>query len=74
MAIGRDRSAGGNEIPKRKVWQMNGEDPLEEIERRSDAIRLFSQDIGSGTSGGRLFVAGRETPVLSSQQGARMES
>ena len=33
MAIGRDLLAGNNEIPKRNVWYMNLEDPLEEVER-----------------------------------------
>ena len=40
MVIGRDLLAGNNEIPKRNVWYMNLEDPLEEVERRLDVIRL----------------------------------
>ena len=59
-----------------KVWYWNGEDPLEEIERRFAAIMLH-YDIDPGEVGGRLFVnSGRDTPIVlatTTKTGTRIE-
>jgi len=63
MAIGRDLLNGGAPIPKRKVWYLNPEDPVDELERRTDAV-LLHYGINAEELGGRLFIAGRKTPVV----------
>jgi AAA domain len=63
MVIGRDLLHGGNPIPKKVVWYINAEDPLEELERRLDAICLH-YGVKAEELGGRFLLSGRETPVV----------
>jgi hypothetical protein len=62
MACGRNLLTG-HAIPTRRVWYWNGEDPLEELQRRVQAICLHygltEQDLG-----GRLFLdSGRKQRI-----------
>lgn len=66
MAIGRDLFQGGAEIPigPIKVWLHNGEDPLDELQRRFGAAMqhygITPEDLGD-----RLRVtSGRDVPIM----------
>jgi hypothetical protein len=63
MASGRPLL--GHPVRRRlKVWYFNGEDPLEEIERRIAAI-CQHYDIGRDELEGHLFInSGRDTPLI----------
>lgn len=46
------------------VWLWNGEDPMDELERRIAAASLY-YGVEQDTCGGRLFVnSGRDTPIV----------
>lgn len=66
MAVGRDLLQGGEALPVGpiKVWLHNGEDPMEELQRRFAAViqhyGITREDIAD-----RLRVtSGRDTPIL----------
>ena len=54
MACGRDLVTG-KPIEPRSCWYWNGEDPLEELQRRVQAITL-SYDLTDADFGGRLYL------------------
>jgi hypothetical protein len=65
MVTGRDllNVRGGAPAQPIRVWYWNGEDPLEETERRIAAACLYYK-ITPADIGGRLFIdSGRDTPV-----------
>src|SRR5258708_34331701 len=54
----------GNKIQTRAVWYWNGEDPLEELQRRVQAIALH-YGLTEGDLGGRLFLdSGRQQRIV----------
>src|SRR5262249_5304248 len=68
MARGRDL-IGAKPIAPLRVWVWNGEDPLDELERRVTAAAIRF-NIGREDIGDRLFVdTGREMPIVLAKQG-----
>lgn len=67
MATGRDLLGVKLREPLR-VWYWNGEDPLDEIERKVAAICLH-YGITEDDLGGRLFInSGRDHPIIIAQE------
>src|SRR5205085_78361 len=61
-AAGRDLITGAT-MPRRRVWYWNGEDPLEELQRRIQAIALH-YGLTADDLGDRLFIdSGRNQRV-----------
>ncbi len=64
MVTGRGLLNGKATDRRFRVWYWNGEDPLEETERRVAAICL-RYGITAADIGGRLFLnSGRDTPII----------
>lgn len=68
MATGRALILGMNPHKPLRVWLWNGEDPLEELERRVLAA-MIRFGISEADIGGRLFLSsGRDVPICIGQQ------
>lgn len=69
LAMGTGRNLVGSDVPRPlNVWIWNGEDPLEEMERRvAAAARHYG--ITPADCPGRLFLnSGRDTPIIVARQ------
>jgi len=70
MAVGRDLITG-KAIEPRTCWYVNLEDPMEELQRRIQAIAL-RYDLTEGDFGGRLFLdSGRQQRIVIAQDDRR---
>jgi hypothetical protein len=63
IAIGRDLLDGSKPIDRLRVWYWNGEDPLEEIERRIAAICVYYKIDPQELKGWLFIDSGRDTPI-----------
>src|SRR5262249_33530069 len=63
MAIGRDLLNGDKFIHRQRVWYWNGEDPLDEIERRIAAICLHYKIEPEELEGWLFLDTGHAMPI-----------
>jgi AAA domain len=63
MAIGRDLLDGNKPIEQLRVWYWNGEDPLDEINRRLAAICVYYKLDVKELEGWLFIDSGHDMPI-----------